>query len=525
METPPVHTDSHFPTFHRCRLFIFSRRSVYALIVLITLIALFYAEENFRGKIAWDHYRKEAEARGVRFDFASFIPAPVPDDQNAVAIPLVRSWFQRPQPDDPDWAALTLVTKAESRVSSRKIRPDRRSTERFTDLVAIQESLAQLQSGKKDRNVSVVDQDRTPKERAEAAAAVLEYLKGYQFAFDQFRAASKRPYARYPITYKLDDPFSILLPHLAKIKSLVQALRVQTEAELAVGRVDDAFNDVMLMLWLTDSMRDEPFLIDQLVRNACLQITMLPLWQGLAEHKWTDAQLQKLQERFGQFDFITDMQGPAASERAASVSLIERLARHPLSRPGFNELFDNPRSSPSPAMLMPRGWLYFEALNYCTWMDEQMKDGFDLQKRTVNPRQLEENNARMTRALTNTGPALFFSHRFFAKVLLPELKNATRRFALGQVTADEAALACALERYRLAHGKLPEALGALVPKFISKLPHDVLTGGPLKYERVNDSDFVLSSVGWAASSSDSRFPSEIRISSDRPGEWVWRSAP
>src|ERR1051325_4446701 len=203
METPPVHISSYFPTFRACIRFLFSRYALYALIAFVTLIALLYAEENFRGKMAWERYRKAAEARGVRFDFASFIPAPVPDEQNAVAIPLVHSWFRRiasraqgPEPGDADWEALMLVNRAESRISSRKISPDRRSTERFTDLVAIKESLEQLQSGKKTREFSIGQQDRTPDERAKAAGAILEYLKPYQFAFDQFRAASQRPHAR-----------------------------------------------------------------------------------------------------------------------------------------------------------------------------------------------------------------------------------------------------------------------------------------------------------------------------------------
>ena len=44
-------------------------------------------------------------------------------------------------------------------------------------------------------------------------------------------------------------------------------------------------------------------------------------------------------------------------------------------------------------------------------------------------------------------------------------------------------LACALERYRLANGQFPETLDALVPKFVAKLPTDVITGTPLKYRR------------------------------------------
>jgi hypothetical protein len=529
METETTPAGSRFPTVRRCVRGIFSRRALYVLIIIVTVVAFYHAEENFRGKRAWDRYQREAEARGVQFEWAAFVPPEVPNELNAAINPVVQAWFPRPPKNDPNWP--TLLGDAESRIASRKNSRERRTTERFTDLVALKEALAEVESGKKKTARSIAEQDRTPQERAQAAGAVLDYLKAYQPALDIMRAASKRPHVRYPIHYKLDDPFSILLPHLARLKGMVQELKVQADAELAAGRVDDAFADVMFMFWITDSMRGEPFLIDQLVRVACLQITTQPIWEGLAEHKWSDAQLQKLEERLQQFDFITDMQGPQASERAASVEMIHRLRRDSHARPGVTELFDignQPRMKPRFAAyltsLVPRGWFYFEALNYCTWMDAQMKDGFDLQKRIINARQMDENNARMERALTNGGFALFFEHKIFAKLLLPALKNATRKFAMGQVLADEAALACALERYRLANGKLPETLEALAPKFIKTIPNDILSGSPLKYERVGDSEFVLSSVGWAArSEGETRFPADERPK-DRPGDWIWHSA-
>ena len=79
--------------------------------------------------------------------------------------------------------------------------------------------------------------------------------------------------------------------------------------------------------------------------------------------------------------------------------------------------------------------------------------------------------------------------------MLPALGNLPRKGAIGQATADEATLACALERYRLAHGQLPDRLEALAPDFIAALPHDVITGAAYKYQRTADS-FLLYSVGW-----------------------------
>jgi hypothetical protein len=56
--------------------------------------------------------------------------------------------------------------------------------------------------------------------------------------------------------------------------------------------------------------------------------------------------------------------------------------------------------------------------------------------------------------------------------------------------------ACALERFRLAHGKYPEALDALAPQFIAKVPHDPIDGQPLHYRPTDDGQFILYSVGW-----------------------------
>ena len=55
---------------------------------LVTLVALFYAVENWRGRHAWQDFKHQREAKGERFELAAFIPPPVPDDQNFFETPL-----------------------------------------------------------------------------------------------------------------------------------------------------------------------------------------------------------------------------------------------------------------------------------------------------------------------------------------------------------------------------------------------------------------------------------------------------
>src|SRR5450432_405715 len=65
------------------------KRSLFSLACFATLIALFYAEEDWRGKHDWQKFKHEWEAKGEKFDFKDFIPPPVPDDQNFALTPIV----------------------------------------------------------------------------------------------------------------------------------------------------------------------------------------------------------------------------------------------------------------------------------------------------------------------------------------------------------------------------------------------------------------------------------------------------
>lgn len=110
-----------------------------------------------------------------------------------------------------------------------------------------------------------------------------------------------------------------------------------------------------------------------------------------------------------------------------------------------------------------------------------------------------------------------------AMMLVPALEAAARLFSIAQTSIDLARVACALERYRLAHGRYPETLDALTPQFIEKLPHDIINGQPLHYRRTADGQFVLYSVGW--NETDDGGTVVLRKGNSNvdsnSGDWVW----
>src|SRR5437867_3298519 len=77
-----------------------ARRLLIALAWIVTVAVLFYAEENWRGRRAWDEYRQTLEAKGEQLDLRQMIPKEVPDEQNFGATPIVKSWFDKTRPPD-----------------------------------------------------------------------------------------------------------------------------------------------------------------------------------------------------------------------------------------------------------------------------------------------------------------------------------------------------------------------------------------------------------------------------------------
>ncbi len=103
-------------------------------------------------------------------------------------------------------------------------------------------------------------------------------------------------------------------------------------------------------------------------------------------------------------------------------------------------------------------------------------------------------------------------------------------FAFAQTAINQAVVACALERHRLARGNYPEKLEALLPEYANKLPHDIITGEPLKYRRLTENEFTLYSVGLnrvddggKPAPREKDWEGRWRPMPDlRKGDWVWR---
>jgi hypothetical protein len=519
-------------TFVRLFRWLFSWRGIRRVLIVLawmaTIIGLWYGEENWRGRHAWNQYRESAEARGESFDFATYIPKPVPEAQNFAATPFLKS-FVLTSDELTGLGQLTndLFTRATDHVTETNLMKDR-GHRHFMDLVAWQLAAAALQKGalKREQNFETDQCDLAAREAA--APAVLEGMKPDQAAFAELRAASTRDFSRYPLKYDLENPWGILVPHLARIKGVCVRLNLETCAELASGQESEALADEKLMFALADSIKSEPFLISFLVRLSCVQIAIQPAWEGLAERRWTDASLQELQARFLAYDFLADLQPSLKAERACGVQAVDLLKGKGLRFLSNFSDDSNPWQFDKAAFdllrnFMPAGWYDRERLNYCRLFEVQngsisypASKGISPSKVAADTTQLEQ---QIYYGIGSSGFKGILRHRLIAALLLPSLQKIPFKVARTQAATDQAALACALERYRLAHGQFPEQLDALSPQFVSHLPNDVITGKPYKYRRTDDGQFILYSVGWNEKD-DGGVPGKT-LFDETAGDWVW----
>jgi len=296
-------------------------------------------------------------------------------------------------------------------------------------------------------------------------------------------------------------------------------LQLRATAELALKKTDEAFADVNLMLRVADASRDEPVIVSQLVRIVMLYSAFEPISDGFGQ--WTEPQLKTLQEGLQQFDFCADMKRALDAERAFfGGGMIEFLRREP----DKYEVFSGNGAFPGAIWsAVPNGWFDLEKLNYNRFFDEFLTPSIDLGNRRINPSACQQAEKKMSAVINKSQASLFFQHRAFCALLLPGSLGMTRKTAFAQTAVDTAAVACAIERYKLAHAGLPESLDALVPQFIEKLPHDIIDGRQLKYLRTADGRYAIYSVGWNEKD-DGGMAGFKKGEHDVPeeGDWVWR---
>ena len=110
--------------------------------------------------------------------------------------------------------------------------------------------------------------DMTPEQRAKLKT----WMAANQEAFDMLTRARTRPRCRY--AHDFTQGYSMLLPEVTSILGLSRALQVRAVLQSLDGEVAGAQESVRSILALGESVREEPILVEQLVRFITVRLAM-----------------------------------------------------------------------------------------------------------------------------------------------------------------------------------------------------------------------------------------------------------
>lgn len=352
-------------------------------------------------------------------------------------------------------------------------------------------------------SVSIVTESPCP------AAAYLRWSDQFEPQFTAIREALRRPYARRDGSY---TPVQPPMPTFIAIRTLARVLAQRAQCDLLLGKPEDALRELTLLHELRRLSDGDPAhkygsIISAMINVAVDHMYTGVVADGLQLHAWHDSQLVAIQKQLAELNLCALLITSLRCERAAMESVIETTYQSTT-----NKLAQNVpllRKSPLPIT----GWFYQNQVAIAR-LDQEIIDGYDPTNDLIRidlVNKFEEDKHRVTDHIR--------PYTLIASIVVPEGSKALARAASEQTALNQARIACALERYRIAQGNLPGTLDALAPQFIENLPHDIMNGQPLKYQRSTYERFQLYSVGWNQTDDGG-----ITATNLNQGDWVWPPA-
>lgn len=320
-----------------------------------------------------------------------------------------------------------------------------------------------------------------------------EYDRRHGEVLRELQAGFALPYARRPFLPAAFSGDASVLPTLSeafgmRLRSVSDGLALRAEAALTTGDSAKAAESIEVTLRLSEAIGSRGMLVSGLIQSVGIRAGLLPLRRGMMEHRWTVADLARIEAALKRFDVRETMERAIRSE-VLMIHAIERL-----------------KSEPEPGQLGdPRAILEnFNSTDLLGWVlanrPHWLPDGvFDLNAIVIIETTLESSSAISSR---NLGKDWWEEAQKLRREAaqrwgggnlpwsFPVGAFALESAAHGTVEVQLALAACALEGHYLEHGSYPESLAAIDPE----VAIDPFRGVPFQYA-VAKGSFRLYSIG------------------------------
>ena len=547
LATRPIALARHF----WCRRRIFARRLLWTTLVGATSLALFYAEENWRGRRAWQLAVEAYEAGGESLSPELLSGRSIPDEDNFGAIEFLRGMTVSLAPEDPDYYPPGGTMENSSA-------PCRRLYQVWDHPFENRQQFSELarQSGdsfeiRKPADLSFLHDyflsNGIMPVRPDPDNKLLDVLEALEAehgeVFRALAAGTDRPHAQFvpPSVAQVDHEEFIYgppLPHLQSIQLFCRPLKYRASLAIRVGDRQRARESIAIAMKLREATASGGIIIEVLVANAVTSIFRSPIWEVLQSRSWDETQLHWLQMELGKIDYADEILDGWRREIAYLVRVRStfktRGARSSIESTimggaHLQKLVWNAKLID----LGPSGWIDQNAAAYLRWSHEKV----------IKPMR-EKGLAGLEDVWKIGQPALSENWVAFAPDWWPLMFGLTYKsglyesgsglplvIAFSQTVIDQAELACALERFFLKNARYPENLQQLVPEWIDEIPQDWVDGEPMRYRTTADGRYLLYSLGQNREDDGGTAAELVHKPNSWPhrprdrGDWVWGYSP
>lgn len=465
----------------------FLRILLLLVVAAATAIAIFYAWTDWAGARHWKAVEAELLAKGEPLTIDEFVPKPIPDEMNFAAAPIFAEIQKVPG-------------RSKWRISQ---------IQRFTG--GYRKGFWLLANAARSIDPKFSGSD------ADAARMILAQMGKWKPLLDEVREAARRPGTDWKLDYS--SPLQMRVDYVSVLLNLAQTLSTEAKAYLELGDSESARADFDLILNLSNRAAVPPLMIGHLVRLAMVRIDIDVAKFGIERHAWTESQLEAIQRTFGHIALQSEVADSLRFERACVNG-----AMLGITRAAVGEFFSLAGESSAPSKLVrglwelrPAGWANEDRCEYSESIQSIIRDV------TASPLKLQQKSS------PPTGIVSIFLRMWrtpFTSIALAPEKGTIQNTLYSQNLVSEVCTACAIERYRLAHGSLPPSLTALCPEFLSAIPLDPMSGQPLHYLPGSGDSYILYGVGWNQQDDGG---SELnlehqKVPSGSPDtlDWVWK---
>ena len=293
-------------------------------------------------------------------------------------------------------------------------------------------------------------------------------------------AARAEGECRFVVEY--EKGFSALLPNAQKMRTLARILKLRGRVAAAKGDAEGAVESVEANFAAVQAMAHQMLLIEHLVRVAIAGVALAEVEQLLSELELTDEQLARLDARVKGLAVEPLLTNALMGERSVGYHMFHHMEQ-------FSMLQGDIAAAPNPGdgvLSRPA-----DCAMYLGFLREMITASREPFPTALDGMQKAENRLKH---LAGTQNPIERYNNMITLLILPAVGKSFE--ATGRTAAKRDLTRCAIaaERFRIAHGRLPQKLDELVPQFLPAVPTDPFDGQPLRL-KANEEELVFYSVG------------------------------